>query len=203
MIGIGKAALERLRHPLLKEEHVWYELALDGAAAKVATPAGVELVKATEAEIPLAVITGKDPDQTRARLAEGYDLWLMVEGQKAAFSCWVYRGRTPMLAAKGGWLILPEGIVCLEDSATNPEFRGRGIAPAAWGAIADALHREGLSFLVTKVEVENAPSRKACLKAGFAEIGLMRLNQLGPIRRAGIAEPTGATGRLLADSLAG
>ena len=34
--------------------------------------------------------------------------------------------------------------------------------------------------MITKVGVENAPSRKAVAKAGFREIGVMRLVKRGP-----------------------
>ncbi len=125
----------------------------------------------------------------------------MVEGQTAAFSCWVFHGRAPVLAARGGWLALPPGVVCLEDSVTNPDYRGRGIAPAAWGGIAATLHARGLTSLITKVAVDNAPSRKACLKAGFVEVGTMRLTRVGPRYRVVVEDPSGATGPLLAAAL--
>ena len=70
--------------------------------------------------------------------------------------------------------------MCLEDSATSPRARGRGVAPGAWTGIADSVRDEGLEHMITKVGVENAPSRKAVTKAGFRELGVMRLVKRGP-----------------------
>ncbi len=85
-----------------------------------------------------------------------------------------------MLAAPGGWLELPADTVVLEDSATTPRARGRGIAPGAWTAIADSLRDEGLVHMITKVGVENEASRKAVAKAGFRDVGVMRMVKTGP-----------------------
>jgi RimJ/RimL family protein N-acetyltransferase len=79
-----------------------------------------------------------------------------------------------------------------------PNYRGRGIAPAAWGGIATSLRERGLQTLITKVGTDNPPSRKACLKAGFIEIGLMRVKRIGPRYRVHIDEPNGVTGEFLA-----
>ncbi len=62
-----------------------------------------------------------------------------------------------MAAARGGWLSLPEGTVCLEDSVTSPDYRGRGVAPAAWSQIAAAAAEDGYATMVTKVRRPTRP----------------------------------------------
>jgi GNAT superfamily N-acetyltransferase len=80
----------------------------------------------------------------------------------------------------GGWVWLPAGVACLEDSATAPDFRGRGVAPAAWTAVGDRLRERGTSVLVTKVAIENVASCRAVAKAGFVHVATMRAIRLGP-----------------------
>ena len=106
-----------------------------------------------------------------------------------------------MLAAPGGWLELPADTVVLEDSATTPRARGRGIAPGAWTAIADSLRDEGLAHMITKVGVENEASRKAVAKSGFREIGVMRMVKRGPRKRTTVSGATPGLGTELAARL--
>ena len=42
------------------------------------------------------------------------------------------------------------GTVCLEDSVTAAAYRGRGLAPADWSAIATQLTNEGVAVILTK-----------------------------------------------------
>jgi L-amino acid N-acyltransferase YncA len=107
-----------------------------------------------------------------------------------------------MLAARGGWLTLPDGIVCLEDSVTAADQRGKGTAPRAWRDLASRLGTEGFQAMITKVAADNAASRKAVLKAGFVEIGVMRYKRRGPTQHVHF-EVLGdsATGALLRDRL--
>jgi len=201
--GVARHAVGRLRRAAyLHERHTWYELLLDGDLPERPLPEGYELVRATEADLALAAQTGKEPEHTRRTLADGHELWLVRDADSGAFSCWVYHGRAPVLAASGGWLALPDRTVCLEDSETSPDHRGRGIAPAAWLAIARALGEGGYDTMITKVDVENAPSRRACEKAGFEEVGVMDLRRLGPRRRVEVTEPVGRSGPALAAALA-
>ena len=90
---------------------------------------------------------------------------------------------TPAIAAPGGQLQLSAGTVCLEDSVTAAPARGRGIGPAAWSAIADALGDEGQRHIITKVAVDNVPSRRAVEKAGFDAVALMHFRRFGPRSR--------------------
>jgi RimJ/RimL family protein N-acetyltransferase len=118
---------------------------------------------------------------------------MVREHGKPAFACTIFRERTPTIAARGGWLDLPADTVCLEDSGTSPDFRGRGVAPGAWTAIADALAERGFKTMLTKVAIDNEPSRRAVVKAGFGEAADMRLRRLGPFRRVAMT-PLGAPG---------
>jgi RimJ/RimL family protein N-acetyltransferase len=157
--GTGRLlAAKAVEQAYLREEHVWYELDLGSERPRPALAPGLRLEK-------------------RPAAADA-ETWHVCEGDREAFSCWIYRVRTPVLAAPQGWLTLPAGTVCLEDSVTQPDFRGQGIAPAAWSAIADALAAEDVLRIVTKVAVDNAPSRKAVTKAGFVEVALQRLTRV-------------------------
>jgi L-amino acid N-acyltransferase YncA len=198
---VARHLARQARYAVLNESHVWLELPLDGRPITRPVPDGIRLVRATESEASIAQETGKDPEQVRAWLADGHDLWVMLDGRRDAFSCWIFHHRVPLTAAAGGWLPLPDGVVCLEDSEANPDYRGRGIAPAAWENIAAALHKEGHQTMITKVGVDNAPSLKACAKAGFEKVGLMRLRRVGPYRRVRFEGASGASGPALARSV--
>jgi GNAT superfamily N-acetyltransferase len=104
---------------------------------------------------------------------------VLCEGEPA-FACWTFLRRTPVSAMPGGWLELPDGIACLEDSVTSPDFRGRGIAPGAWTAAADALTERGKRSLITKVLDDNVASCRAVEKAGFRQVALLDLSRMGP-----------------------
>jgi len=163
----------------LDEQHIWYTLNLDGVQ-QLPLAEGYELRLGTEADIDL--ITGlagtsrEDADHNRAR---GGETWLVVQGEEPAFVCWIFPESTPARAAADRWLALPPGVVCLEHSFTGASHRGHGIAGAAWTKIAQALKMRDFEVLITKVEVDNAPSRKAVRKAGFREACLMRLHRRG------------------------
>ncbi len=177
---LRRAAEKATQLAYLHEEHVWYELGLGGERPRRELPPELRLEQGSP--------------------GGGGERWTVRDGDHEAFSCWIYRRRTPVLAAPGGSLPLPEGAVCLEDSVTSPDFRGRGIAPAAWSAIADALAAEGVERIVTKVAVENTPSRKAVGKAGFVEVALQRLTRIGPRKRVEV-EVYGGVGAELAARL--
>ena len=173
----GRRAVARVS---LREEHVWYELRLDAdlpAPPPLEPP--LELARAGDDLRHKLEDLGQSAAGAREYADRGNDHWLVMEGDKPAFSCWIFRAETPVAGTRGGWMPLPDGTVCLEHSVTSPDFRGRGVAPRAWGAIAAALRDEGVASMITKVAVENAPSRKAVTKAGFAEVALMRLVRRG------------------------
>ena len=81
---------------LAREEHIWYELELTPGRPVQPLPSGLELVKAQEPDFELLrELPTSGPDQARLRRAAGADLWIVREGDRAAFSCWIYRGACP------------------------------------------------------------------------------------------------------------
>ena len=194
--GLGAAlsrAWELIRRPFYrKEEHVWYQLDVKGERPRREFVEGVRLVRAKPEEAGRVEELGQVESEARERLAQGNDLWLAIDDQdRALFACWTFRSETPVVAAPGGSLELPTGTACLEDSVTSPLARGKGIAPASWTAIADALANEGFEAMITKVTTDNAPSRKAVEKAGFREIALMRLTRIGPRQQVALSRSGG------------
>jgi GNAT superfamily N-acetyltransferase len=184
------------------EAHAWYSLDLAGFRAAAPLPDGMRLVRATDAHLASYVELGAaSAASTRARLDAGANLWLVTEGPRPAFACWTFAHATPVEAARGGSLRLPEHCVCLEDSVTAPAFRGRGIAPAAWSALAKHLREEAFTLMVTKVGLANAPSRRAVSKAGFAEFAIMRHRRLARRRRVEVWPHPGVPGIDLAEAL--
>ena len=201
--GVGAAArhsLDLARAQLyLVEEHVWYQLDLDGERPRRELPEEVRLLRAERRSAGRSRGDGPaDRGGPLERRAAGNDLWLAEDDGGPLFRCWIYRERAPVLAAPGGWLDLPADTVVLEDSATTPRARGRGIAPGAWTAIADSLRDEGLAHMITKVGVENEASRKAVAKSGFREIGVMRMVKRGPRKHTTVSEATPGLGTELA-----
>jgi hypothetical protein len=96
-----------------------------------------------------------------------------MDGERAAFCCWIFTNEMPLVAARSGWQPLAVSTACLEASVTAADYRGRGIAPAAWLGIAAVLKDSGIHSLITKVEEDNMASQRAVLKAGFHEIAVM------------------------------
>lgn len=172
-VGAARRLLALGRETLyLREEHVWYELDLRRERPRRELDAAFELVLAGVEHIPLLdELWAIGNAEAERRLQSGGTLWLVLDGRRPAFSCWTFRGRTPIRAAQKGWLDLPSDAACLEESMTAPAYRGRSIAPAAWTLIADGLADQQLSRLVTTIEEENAASRTAVSKVGFVEIG--------------------------------
>lgn len=200
LLGIAWTRLRRLLY--LHEEHIWYEMPLDGALPELALPDDCELVQAAnEGEFRIAAQTGKDVDQARELVAKGHSLWLAHQGGTAIFTCWIFRGSAPALAAHGGWFTLPTGVLGIEDSITNPAFRGKSLGPAAVAAVLVALREEGAGTLITKVAVDNAASHRAVQKLGMSKVALCDLTRVGPVRRVRVRDPRGTSGPLLVAAL--
>jgi ribosomal protein S18 acetylase RimI-like enzyme len=182
--GTLREVANRLRpHVKLDEAHVWYQLDLDGVEART-MPAGTRLERATGPMVEKVAELDRSPEAARELLSDQCDVWLVLDDDdQLLFLCYTYRHTVPVMAAPGGTMDLPPGIACLEDSQTSPAARGRGIAPAAWDTLGMQLAAEGVKALITKVGVENAPSRRAVEKAGFREIALMEHRRRGPWRR--------------------
>lgn len=165
----------------LRDEHVWLELGLQGQRPRRELPESVRLRRAGEGDLALLEqLPTLSEGAARAWLRAGGELWLAAEGDRVAFVCWLFRDRTPVGSARGGWMEVPRPAVSLEGSVTSPHFRGRSIAPAVWSRLADGLAAEGVPALLTTIAADNAAVRRALEKVGFAEIARVHLRRTGP-----------------------
>ena len=163
----------------MRERHIWYALDLAGELPRVELLPGFQLIHARHADLPmLEQLKTVGRHEATQRLDGGADLWLMRDGDQTAFACWTFRDRTPVMAARDGWLALPARTVCLEDSVTSPAYRGRGLAGAAWSALMGSLRLAGAAQVITKVAEDNVPSRRAVEKAGFQPVALMIMSRI-------------------------
>ncbi len=203
---IGEVARYARKMAYLDQTFVWYELHLGTERPRASLAPGLTLVRGAAGDIPLleGLPTSGNEWLARRWMEAGNDLWLVLgEGgrREVVFSCWAFRGRTPVRAARGGWLELPPGVVCFEDSATSPSYRGRGaVAPGAWSRIAERLEEAGTRSVITKVEEGNKVARWAVAKAGFGEIASMRLRRVG-LRQHTSVVGSGATAEWIAGQL--
>ncbi|MEA2378566.1 MAG: hypothetical protein QOD13_2473, partial [Thermoleophilaceae bacterium] len=77
----ARAVVRRIRKlAYLREEHVWYERDLHGAAPALDLPAGLRLVRADASQVDCVVELGQDVEEARERFDEGADLWLVLDG---------------------------------------------------------------------------------------------------------------------------
>jgi len=188
---------------LLNESHIWYELDLTSERPRRVLEPGLVRRRGGVGDVSvLAELNTVHGETALRRLEDGNDLWLVFDdGDTPLFSCWIFRRRAPAIAAPHGGIELAPGMVGLEDSVTAPAARGRGIAPAAWSAIADDLADEGMRLLITKVSVDNIPSRKAVEKVGFEGVALMHFKRVGPLRRTSVRRFDARRGLYIAQKL--
>ncbi len=181
---VGTARLISARAVTRRAELRWYRLDLAGKRPRCGLDASLVLRRGTAEDVDLVTQLPQSPhvtvmtaDVIEARLRTGAELYVVTEGDVAAFSCWIFFGKAPVFGAAGGGIELPRDTVMLEDSLASPRFRGRSIGPGAWTCIADILQDRGCSAIVTKVDVENTSSCRAAEKAGFYEIARMKVRQ--------------------------
>lgn len=182
-LGLLRTVVRRLSARVwLDEEHIWYALDLGRVEVKPVA-AGYQIRRGVRSDAPaLLELTGtpRAVDKAHGWLERGIQLWLATtETGEVAFACWIFPRTAPTIAARGGEAPLSQGVSCLEGSYTSAAHRGRGLAGAAWTHIGTELRADGVAVLVTKVEVDNAPSRRAVEKAGFAIAATMRLSRRG------------------------
>jgi len=163
----------------LREEHVWYGCDLNATTARAELPGGLRLVRAAASQVDSVVEVGQDLEEARERFEAGVDLWLVLDGERPVFLCFVFRDATPVLAATNGTLALPPATACLEDALTARAARGRGIGTAAWILIGEELRRDGFTTLVAKIETANTASKRMAEKAGFQPVAVMQHERTG------------------------
>ena len=175
------------------ERHIWYVAAPAEVQAARPLPNGLKLRRSRREHLDLLTESNLYGwSAAEAYLGEGGDLWLVRDNQRAVFCCWVFRKRMPTVAARGGWKDLPANTVCLEGVVTDPGYRGRGIAPAAWSMIARSLQDEGIRTIAMKVEEANQSMRRAVMKAGFHEMAITDFRRVAGITRVHVV-PAGTT----------
>ena len=103
----------------------------------------------------------------RARLSSSR-CYLAMEGGHILHSSWCSRGPT-WTEELQAYLAPPPSDAYVYESVTVPTARGRGIYPMVLGWIAADLHSEGIPRIWIGVEMRNASSVRAILKAGFEE----------------------------------
>jgi ribosomal protein S18 acetylase RimI-like enzyme len=186
----------------LRESHVWYRLDLTREVPQRSMPPGLTIGRAGAGDLGLLdQLATVGPVEARRRLDSGAEVWIAREGDRAAFSCWIFHDRMPAVAAKGGWLGLPPRTVGLEDSVTSPFYRGRAVAPAAWSAIGAALSGGRVDAIVTKVEHDNVPCQRALEKIGFRPVAMMHLRRVGGRSRVEVRLEDGAAAAFLTSAL--
>ncbi len=160
----------------------WYRLDLSGNEPRP-LPAGMELRRCDEADIPLyAEIEPAASRDSKRRMDADGTLWLVISDGRALFAAWTFPTRVPVGQAAGGWLELPAGTAQLKDIVTAEAARGRGIATAAISLIADAVAAEGFTYFIGRIEDSNFTSRHVYTKLGFVVLGAddpMRLDFAG------------------------
>ncbi len=172
--GVRGVAAQVAGRAVFTDRQFWYELDLASDRPRVALPDDFTVRRPGADEAALIErLPSIRAEEAERRLRGGADLWMAFSGDTPAFACWVFRTQAPTPAARGGLMRLPEGVVCLEDSVTGRDFRGRGLAPAVWSILADEEQRRGTRTIVTRIGEENVPSRRAILKAGFAEVAFV------------------------------
>ena len=141
---------------------------------------------------------GQSIDEARGRIDGGNDVWMVLDGNEPLFACCTFRKVAPVAAAAHGTLTLPPGRPAWR--TRSPRRRtGRGIAPGAWTLICDELRADGFTTLVTKIETENAASRRAVEKVGFHEIAVMDHRRLAMHSRTAVRPLSNGLGDDLAE----
>lgn len=166
----------------LHEVHVWYVIRLDQERPRPPLPQGCTLQRATADDLPLLEQL-PEPDVTgaRRRMAEGHELWLVMEDGRPKFRVWTFYGEAPVYAARGGVLPLRPDVVNLEDAMTAHEARGRGLAASGYAAVFDVIATDGRGpTVIGKPPRDNVANRRAMEKAGFTAVAEMTFRRTGP-----------------------
>ncbi len=190
------------RRMYLSEEHVWVIVPEHTTAVRI--PKGYVMRAGTPDDLPeLAAMGGIAPALARRYLDQGARLYVATYEGALAYSTWIHAGSVPMVAARGGELALPDGVVSFEDSLAAPAHRRSGIALAVSHEVSAAEHRAGATLIITRVAVDNVAARKWAQKMGCPEVATVRLRRLLGHQRVTVAPIAGgeAVAQLLAEGL--
>ena len=187
--GVTRALAARLPRIWIDELHVWSFVPLAGSRQTLSLPAGVTGRIASPEDVEALPDWAGTPVDVRSRMAAGHELFIglaqRISGSlEIVFTGWAFHGQAPTIAAPGGSVPLPAGVVNIEDTKTAPAWRGRGVAPALYGHLFNYLEGAGASLIVGKVESHNAANRRALAKSGWTDFAEVRFRRLGPWSRA-------------------
>lgn len=150
-----------------------------GAAPRGAAP-GLELRALGAAEL---VAHARDPEldlreaMVREAAARGDVCLGALERGALVGYVWFAYARAPHVA--GIWVQVPGAAVYRYKSFVRPAYRGRGIAPALYGAADALVGRPGRELVVDCVHVHNFASIAATLKSGSRPLGALAYWQAG------------------------
>jgi acetyltransferase (GNAT) family protein len=187
VIGASHTVLTKLLplHPTAYEM-AWYGLDLARERPRRKLSDGLVLRRGAAddavqvAQLPrMPHVAALTTDDVGERLNSGAELWLVADGDRVAFSCWIFHHKACVYGARKGGTPMPQGTAFLEDSILSPDFRGRSISASAWSGVADALEARGFTKLMTKVDVTNIGGTWAFKKAGFREVARMNVEHRG------------------------
>jgi len=130
--------------------------------------------------------------QYRARFSEGSRAFLGRSGAAIVFSSWVEQGRLAIDELRWEWK-LTAGDAVAYDVVTMPDWRGKGIYPAALRRLSGLLAEEGVRHLWIYSEEENDASIRGIRKAGFEDHGVINaVHVAGLTRRSGVVKGVNA-----------
>ena len=179
----------------MDEVHMWYERVVNAVSASPASGNQL-LIEGTSDDFRfLAELPTIDAFQAQRRLDDGARWWVLLDGERPVFSAWTFVGRMPMVGAPKGILLLPPGVLFLEDSVTAPAARGSGIAVAGLDSIMHQLQLEEVDTVITKVKLGNRPAERLVAKAHFTSFATVRIARRGLSMRTSVAFTDHASNR--------
>ncbi len=189
--GTARRVRERVLTPLwrrlyLREEHTWLTVPVRPEGAQL--PDGYTLRLGGEEDLAdLAAGGGIGPATARRYLARGARLYVARDQSgELAFSTWIHVTGVPMLAARGGELALPEGIVSFEDSLATPAHRRSGVASRVVDEVTAREQRAGARLLITRIEAGNEAVLRWSQKMGATPVAIVRLRRIAGRQRVDV-----------------
>lgn len=160
----------------LREEHVWFTVPFWPEGAPM--PDGYVMRRGGMDDLEaLAAIGSVSPEVGQRYLDRGARLYVAYHGDDLAFATWIHTGTVPVLAARGGELRLPDGMISFEDSIAAPAHRRGTISGAVIREVTAREQRTGAEAIITRVAVENRAARKWALRMGSTPVATVRLRR--------------------------